>query len=79
MLTLKIVSPEKIVYDGPCKRIKVPGTLGSFEILNNHAPIISSLETGIVEYVTETGKETLEIDGGFIEVCKNVVNLCVEV
>lgn len=79
MLILKIVSPEKIVYNGPCERIKVPGTLGSFEILDNHAPIISSLETGTVEYVTETGKEALEIDGGVIEVCQNAVNLCVEV
>ncbi|MGI6243049.1 MAG: ATP synthase F1 subunit epsilon [Prevotella sp.] len=79
MLTVRIVSPEKIVYDGPCERIKVPGTLGSFEILDNHAPIISSLETGIVEYVTKSGKKSLEINGGFVEVCKNDVNLCVEV
>ena len=79
MLTLKIVSPEKIVYDGPCERVKVPGTLGSFEILDNHAPIISSLETGVVEYVTEVGTKSLEIDGGFVSVRKNEVNLCVEI
>ncbi len=79
MLTLKIVSPEKIVYDGPCERVKVPGTLGSFEILDNHAAIISSLETGVVEYVTKKGTESLKIDGGFVSVRKNVVNLCVEV
>lgn len=79
MLTLKIVSPERIVYDGPVKKVRVPGTLGSFEILDNHAPIISSLEVGVVEY--DTGGETasLSISGGFVEVRKNEVNLCVEV
>lgn len=79
MLTLKIVSPEKIVYDGPAERVKVPGTLGSFEILVNHAPIISSLESGVVEYVTAGGTESLTINGGFVEVRQNEVNLCVEV
>lgn len=79
MLTLKIVSPEKIVYDGPADRVRVPGTLGSFEILDNHAPIISSLETGLVEYVTGSGTASLAINGGFVEVRKNEVNLCVEV
>ncbi len=78
MLHLKIVTPEKIVYDGEVASVRVPGTLGSFEILVNHAPIISSLETGLVEYVV--GKETreLNISGGFVEVQKNVVSLCVE-
>ena len=44
MLKLKIVSPEKIEFDGEVQSVLVPGTLGSFEILQNHAPIISSLE-----------------------------------
>lgn len=79
MLTLKIVSPERVVYEGPAERVRVPGTLGSFEILDNHAPIISSLETGLVEYVTASDTESLSINGGFVEVRKNEVNLCVEV
>ena len=57
----------------------MPGTLGNFEILTNHAPIISSLEKGRVEYLTEEGLVELEILGGFVEVKKNQVNLCVEV
>ena len=44
MLRLKIVSPEKVIYDGEVESVKVPGTQGAFEILNNHAPIISSPE-----------------------------------
>ena len=79
MLKLKIVSPERVEFDGSVERVVVPGTLGNFEILTNHAPIISSLEKGRVEYLTEEGLVELEILGGFVEVKKNQVNLCVEV
>ena len=78
MLQLKIVSPEKVEYDGAAERILVPGTMGQFEILNDHAPIISTLQKGIVEYVNKEGKTSLEILGGFVEVQKNQVSLCVE-
>ena len=78
MLKLKIVSPEKVVFTGEVKSVLVPGTLGSFEILNDHAPIISSLENGKVEYTTAAGKTSFEITGGFVTVKKNEVSLCVE-
>ena len=50
MLKLKIVSPERIEFTGEVDSVKVPGTMGNFEILTGHAPIISSLQKGIVEY-----------------------------
>ena len=78
MLQLRIVSPEKIEFDGVIESIIVPGTMGQFEILNDHAPIISTLQKGTVEYTTAEGKTSLEIQGGFVEVQKNVVSLCVE-
>lgn len=78
MLKLKIVSPEKIEFDGEVESVLVPGTLGSFEILQNHAPIISSLNKGVVTYVTAQGKNDLEVIGGFVSVNQNQVNLCVE-
>ena len=79
MLKLKIVSPEKIVFQGEVESVLVPGTLGSFEILNDHAPIISSIEIGKVEYTTKEGKQVVNIQGGFVECKKNEVSLCVEV
>lgn len=80
MLTLKIVTPERVEFDGTIVSIIVPGTLGRFEVLDNHAPIISSLEKGVVEYTTsDSEKKTLNILGGFVEVQKNVVSLCVEI
>ncbi|KGI22069.1 ATP synthase F1 subunit epsilon [Hoylesella timonensis] len=79
MLRLKIISPEKRIFDGEVNRVTVPGTLGEFEILVNHAPIISSLESGKVSYEIETGElKQLEIESGFVEVQKNVISLCVE-
>ena len=79
MLKLKIVSPEKIVFQGEVESVLVPGTLGSFEILNDHAPIISSLEIGKVEYTTKEGKQVMNIQGGFVDCKKIEVSLCVEV
>ena len=80
MLELKIVSPEKIEYDGDVVSVLVPGSQGQFEILNDHAPIISTLDKGTVEYGLPHGEKVqLEILGGFVEVQQNVVSLCVEV
>lgn len=79
MLKLKIVSPEKVVYDGDIVSVIVPGTLGQFEILDNHAPIISSLTDGMVVYTGKDGKQSIEVHGGFVEVKKNEVCVCVEV
>ena len=77
-LKLKIISPEKIEFEGMVDSVMVPGTKGCFQILNDHAPIISSLQPGVVEYSTDDGRKSLMITGGFVEVQKNVVNLCVE-
>ncbi len=80
MLKLKIVSPEKVFYEGEIESIVVPGTLGRFEVLVGHAPIISSLEKGSVEYTTTDGEKTqFDIHGGFVEVQKDVISLCVEI
>ena len=74
MLELKIISPERIEYQGEVKSVLVPGTIGQFEILNGHAPIISTLQKGIVEY----DGHQLEVLGGFVEVQKNEVSICIE-
>ncbi|MBE6249644.1 MAG: ATP synthase F1 subunit epsilon [Prevotella sp.] len=80
MLKLKIVSPERIEFDGEVESVLVPGSQGQFEILTNHAPIISTLDKGVVEYGLPKGQKVqLDILGGFVEVQQNVVSLCVEV
>ncbi|TGX83371.1 ATP synthase F1 subunit epsilon [Palleniella muris] len=79
MITLNIVSPEKVVYAGAADRIVVPGTMGQFEILENHAPLISSLDKGEIRYATADGEHSVAVEGGFVEVKKNQVDICVEI
>lgn len=74
MLSLRIVSPEKVEFTGEVESVKVPGSLGNFEILTNHAPLISTLQKGVVEF----DGQQLDILGGFVEVQQNEVSLCVE-
>ena len=74
MLQLRIVSPERIEFTGEVESVKVPGAQGNFEILTDHAPIISILTKGVVEY---DGQQLASL-GGFVEVQKNKVSLCVE-
>lgn len=77
-LKLKIVSPEKIQYDGEVSIVTVPGTLGRFQILPGHSPLISSLEKGAVEYTDTEGTHKVEIATGFVEIRSDEVSLCVE-
>ena len=80
MLKLKIVSPARIEFDGAVESVLVPGSQGQFEILTDHAPIISTLDKGTIEYGLPKGEKVqLEILGGFVEVQQNEVSLCVEV
>ncbi len=79
MLKLKIVSPQKVEFEGDVQSVLVPGMLGQFEILTNHAPIISALTEGTVTYTLPDGtKHQVPTTGGFVEVQKNEVALCVE-
>ncbi len=76
---LEIITPEKKLFEGEIKLIKVPGSKGSFEILKNHAPIISTLENGVVKILGSDGVETLfHIGGGVIEAKENNIILLAE-
>ena len=77
MLNVKILSPEKTLFSGEAESVKVPGEKGRFEILPGHAPIISSLIAG---KVVCSGKDNLELDikGGFVDVKRDKVSVCVE-
>ena len=63
-MLLEIIAPDKEVYSGEVDLIQVPGSKGSFEILRNHAPIISTLEKGRIKIVdTKGGTSYFEVDG----------------
>jgi F-type H+-transporting ATPase subunit epsilon len=73
-----ILTPEKSLFEGEAKAVKVPGIQGQFEILDRHAPIVSALSNGTVQLTDSKGEKHLfEITKGFIEVMKNEVNVLV--
>jgi F-type H+-transporting ATPase subunit epsilon len=77
-MNLTILSPEREIFSGAVKSVKVPGTNGSFEMLENHAPIVSSLEKGEVRIIKDNGERaTFQITGGFVEMLNNEVALLV--
>lgn len=77
-MTLEILTPDKKVYEGEVTSVTVPGTMGSFEVLKDHAPIISTLEQGKVIIRIGKNPETIVITGGVIEVLKNKVIILAE-
>ena len=75
-MKLEIITPEKRLFDGKIKLVKVPGASGSFEILKNHAPIISTLTKGTIKVITETDQqELIDIDSGIVEVKANSISI----
>jgi F-type H+-transporting ATPase subunit epsilon len=74
-LTLKLITPEKKVFEGDVESIKCPGIDGLFGVLSGHAPMVSALGEGKLVYTNE-GKETVvKISGGFLEISKNVCSV----
>lgn len=77
---LEIVTPEKSLYSGEVVLVQLPGKNGSFEILKNHASIISSLGKGTIKFKPLDGKdEFFKITGGVVECKKNVISVLVDV
>jgi len=78
-MRVEIITPDRKVFEGDIRSIRVPGKKGSFQVLKDHAPIISTLEKGPVIIVDQAGTETrYEIDGGVIEVKANKIILLAE-
>jgi F-type H+-transporting ATPase subunit epsilon len=75
-MKIEIITPDRKVYQGDIKSVRVPGKKGSFQVLKDHAPIVSTLESGSVIIVDDAGIEKIvEIDGGVIEVKANRIIL----
>lgn len=65
---LEIITPDKKIYQDEVKRVRLPGSNGLFEILNNHAPIVSTLEKGIIRVIDKNNLSlTFKVNGGIVE------------
>ncbi len=74
-MKLQILTPGSTVFSGEVTSVTLPGTSGSFQVLRNHAPLVSSLTKGTLVYVTEENINNISIDGGFVEVKNNNINV----
>jgi len=88
-MQLEIVSPEKTIFSGEAKSVYLPGSEGHFQVLNNHAPIVSTLKKGEILIdgvdnlesdflVFSNGKASLEIKSGVVEMKKNKLIILVD-
>ena len=78
-MNLEIVNPDKLIFEGEAQAVVLPGIDGSFEILNNHAPLISVLGKGNIKVTDTNGKANLyKINGGVVENLKNKVLILVD-
>lgn len=78
-MLLEIIAPDQNLYSGEVDLVQVPGSKGSFEILRNHAPIISTLDKGRIKIVDTRGGITFfEVNGGVIEVKNNKIIVLAE-
>ncbi len=77
-MNLEILTPDKKVFEGEVTSVTVPGTLGSFQILKGHAPIISTLEDGPVIIKAAAGENIYNIKGGVVEVLDNKIIVLAE-
>ena len=79
VMILEIITPEKKEFEGEVTSVKFPGISGGFEILNNHAPIISALGKGDIRVITADKKtENFAINGGVIEMQNNKIIVLAE-
>jgi F-type H+-transporting ATPase subunit epsilon len=72
---LEIMTPEKKVFEGDVTIATFPGSDGSFQVMNDHAPLVSLLKDGVVVYKTKEATNQINITGGVVEVLKNKVIL----
>ena len=78
-MQLEILTPERKVFSGNVYGIQLPGTEGSFEIRENHAPMIASLGKGKMKVLKDkTTTETYDISGGFVEMLNNKASVLIE-
>lgn len=76
-MTLKIISAEKILFEGEVESVTLPGAIGGFTVLAHHASLVSTLVKGKISYRDEAGEHYTEVEGGIADVDNDVVSVCV--
>ena len=78
MMTLKIITPLGCAVEAEVEKVFLPGGAGAFEVLQNHAPLVSTLVKGAVKYGTGSDLQEYAVTGGFVKVENNTIVVCTE-
>lgn len=76
-MILKVISAEDVLYTGEVDLVTLPGELGAFTVLNNHASLISTLVPGKIIYDEGGVRREIETDGGLVDIDNNIVSVCI--
>jgi F-type H+-transporting ATPase subunit epsilon len=77
-MTVDILTPDAKLFSGEAAYVGLPGSDGSLGIMNNHAPLVTTLQAGQVVVRTSGGDQTFDVKGGSVEVLNNVVTILAE-
>ena len=77
-MTLEIISAHEVMFKGEAVMVTLPGEMGSFTVLKNHASLISVLVAGDIVYRDPQGADhTIPVKGGIVDVDNNVISVCI--
>ena len=77
-LTLEIVTPERVVFNGVVEEVTIPGTEGEFGVLRGHASLLSSVDVGELAFIRDHKKTRFAVNTGYVEVTASKVTVLVE-
>ncbi|MCG9893782.1 MAG: F0F1 ATP synthase subunit epsilon [Thermosynechococcaceae cyanobacterium MS004] len=76
-LTVRVIAPDKTVWDAPAEEVILPSTTGQLGILSGHAPLLTALDAGVMRVREGKGWQAIALQGGFAEVDQNEVTILV--
>ena len=76
-MVLKIISAEKILFEGEAASVTLPGEMGQFTVLPRHASLVSTHDKGKIKYSEATERHEIEVDGGIVDIDNDVVSVCI--
>jgi F-type H+-transporting ATPase subunit epsilon len=79
VILLKVLTPENIICEKMVSKVSLPGALGRFMVLKDHAPLISSLEAGDIVFESNGTEGKIPVVNGFVEIAFNKIIVCAEV
>lgn len=76
-MVLKIISAEKVLFEGEASSVTLPGELGQFTVLPRHASLVSTLVKGKVKYAEASERHEIDVEGGIVDIDHDVISVCI--